>query len=95
MLFRLPIIVVNHLVLNLRSYSHPHHELGLVTSSGSALSDVRFHYSKTLGNIGAPLDFGQGTDPSVADGREIGRSEVGYEATGRHNNASRSFSSSA
>lgn len=55
--------MVNRLVLNLKRYSN--HESGATTSHSSPLSQLKFHYSKTLGNIGAPLDFEQGIEPSV------------------------------
>lgn len=85
MMSRLPILVVNHLVLNLRSYSHPLRELELVTSNELPLSDLRFHYSKTLGNIGAPLDYGLGTNSLdfVEDGRETDGSGLDYRIPGR------------
>lgn len=60
---------MNHLVLNLRSYSDPHH--GLAVSTGSPLPDLVFHYSEALGNIGAPLDFSQGIDTFIEDNYEI------------------------
>lgn len=62
---RFPSLVVNHLVLNLKSYSFQHH--GLPISDNSSASEVKSHYSKVLGNIGAPLDFNQGIDSFMED----------------------------
>ncbi|EIM85211.1 uncharacterized protein STEHIDRAFT_111838 [Stereum hirsutum FP-91666 SS1] len=52
-----PNLVVNHLVLNLKSYSH--RDNGLNTSRDYPHSELQFARNRVLGNIGGPLVFDQ------------------------------------
>lgn len=49
--------MVNHLVLNLKSYSH--RDNGLDTSRDCPHSELKFARNRVLGNIGSPLVFDQ------------------------------------
>lgn len=54
---RLPNMLVNRLVLNLRQFGHA--ELGHPTSETEELPSIAFEHNRVLGNIGEPLDPGQ------------------------------------
>lgn len=64
--FRIPNILANRLVLNLKTYDQPQ----LWEQSDQRLTAMSFSSSRMLGNIGAPLDMGQWSrDVDVAERR--------------------------
>lgn len=76
--YRFPNLLINRLVLNLRTFQRPRY--GRKTTTPKLLDDLAFATNRVLGNIGAPLDPDQWDEEYIEDNEDL-ESEVLGEVT--------------